>query len=63
MSFQVSNNVERNKYKFFIPMQRVFRKSKVYGLCGVLFFVLALHGFFKAFHWLAVKNQILQGEL
>lgn len=57
------NNVNRNKYKFFISMQRVFRNTRMHGVFGVLFFVLALFVFVKAFHLLAVTNQILQGEL
>lgn len=60
--FQVVN-VNRNKYKIFISMQKVFRKTMMYGICGVLFFVLALFVFVKAFNLLAVTNQILQGEL
>lgn len=37
--------------------------NRMYGICGVLLYVLALFGFVKAFQLLAVTKQILQGEL
>lgn len=43
------NNVNRRKYKIFISMQRVSRKTRTYGICEVLFFVLALFVLLKHF--------------